>query len=139
MASFVAESSGYASAKDPIQVQVKTLGAVARTPVDDFGLGIEVGFSKVMAMFAHIEIQTLKCEPGGVVPHLPCFDLWGEAYKSFKYLKVVFEPADDIEALVQRSVGASVIYTCIGIHACKHVHVIICIVKRAAYMNHWYR
>ena len=60
MASFINDSSGYKSQRDPIQIQTKTLGAVAGSAVEDFALGIEVGFTKVMAMFAHIEIQTLS-------------------------------------------------------------------------------
>ena len=64
MASFVNDSSGYKSQKDPIQIQTKTLGAVAGSAVEDFTLGIEVGFTKVMAMLAHVEIQTVNWEPG---------------------------------------------------------------------------
>ena len=131
---------GIRARQNPIQIQMKTLGAVAGSAVEDFTLGIEVGFRKVMAMFAHIEIQTLSWEPGAPPPtNMRSFDLWGEAFKSFKYLKVVFEPVNDIEALVQRCVGASVTYTCICLHACKHVHVIVFIIKYAIYMNHLYR
>ena len=51
MGSFVPEV-GYKSGKEPLQIQIKTLASTPGEALTDFALGVEVGMTKTMAMFA---------------------------------------------------------------------------------------
>lgn len=76
--------------------------------MSNFALGLEVGMTKTIAMFAILEIMTCDWDAAdlgdGVIG---CHQV--PVLRSFKYVKVTFEPAATIESLVLRGIGDHVI------------------------------
>ena len=112
MGSFMQGADGFISDREPLQIQVKTLGNTPGDALSNFGLGLEVGMSKTMAMFALVEILTLDWDvlnlPNNADPPADLFSV----LTTFMYVKVLFKPSDTMEGLVLRSVGAHMIITC---------------------------